>query len=531
MTLFLHCFSKGHEQLQTIALQIIGDILSAHPSLLLTATSQDEDEEASEHGLQRPLHKMFSKALKSPFPGVQSTACAALSKLMLSAPTATGSSAYTSILNRDELLRLLVTAYFDPDTANNHALRQSLSYFIPVFCHSRKENLECMGRIALPVLHWYSTLKEELDVDGEDEADSEMVSVTVVLAHIADWTDGRKLALAKHGALDADSEAAAAAADGDADVHLQVAQQALEKLLGVASREERKLHLSLLGKLHFSAGSDVEKLKTVSALVDEAVNDRIAADATARNTLLRTQTTLDKLIMALQEEDDAQEEDASRATGDRESTLLASTPAAQDDVDDTQTADVPASRSSSAQDRPSTAPSAAPSEPASPAASPRKKQQTQAQAQGRTPRRRTTTRTKAPETDADNDQENVPPPGSPTKKPAARASRSRRTTAAPVQEAADDENADDTAAAAAAPELAIRLKAQRRSTAVHEDAEEVQEQPAKRPRGRPPRASAAAAASATAATAMAEAKEAKAAPVKRSVRAGRKRTIAEQDED
>ena len=232
LTLFLHCFSKGHEELQIIAIQIIGDVLTAHSSLLIQPTQPyPGDEEAAEHqnALDKPVHKMFSKSLKSVSKQVQSTACAALSKLMLSAP-APKTAGNQSILRVSELLKLLVTAYFDPDTASNSALRQALSYFIPVYCHSRKENMECMAAIALDVLHWYMNLKEELDVEGEDEADSELVGMAVVVNHIVDWTDGRKLALARSSTLQEDGQ-------GDSSAHLELAEATLEKLLGPTSRK------------------------------------------------------------------------------------------------------------------------------------------------------------------------------------------------------------------------------------------------------------------------------------------------------
>lgn len=219
-----------------IAIQIIGDILAAHPSLLnkpLSSVEQGDAVQEQEHALHKPIHKLFSKSLKSQSAAVQSTACAALCKLMLSAPSTAHSTSgvSSSILNMEELLRLLVVAYFDPETASNTGLRQSLSYFIPVYCHSRKENMESMGSVSLTVLSWYMSLKDEMDVDGEDEAESEMVSVNVVLAHLADWTDGRKLAMARMGAFDASDDI-----EADTDVHVELAERVLEKMLGVSSR-------------------------------------------------------------------------------------------------------------------------------------------------------------------------------------------------------------------------------------------------------------------------------------------------------
>lgn len=309
LTLFIHCFTKGHEALQNIAIQIIGDILSAHPSLLAQTPTTEEnvDSTPQEHPLYKPIHKLFSKALQSPSAPIQSTACTALCKLMLSSPSAGISSGNSTILNHDELLKLVTIAYFDPETAGNPALRQGLTYFLPVYCHSRTENMERMGRIAGDVLHWCISAKEEMDVD-DDDASGEMVGLSVVVAHLVDWTDGRKLAAALSGTGEGHAE-------GDnGRVHLDLGEEILEKVLGVSSsklssiqefshaqpltkltEEERKIYISMLGKLHIPSTSPASKLERLSAQVQEALDDnKVATDATTRNTLTKVQTALAK---------------------------------------------------------------------------------------------------------------------------------------------------------------------------------------------------------------------------------------------
>lgn len=291
LPLFLHCFSKGHEQLQNISIQVIGDILASHPALLIaspqmkTEVDGNEPGEVQEHPLHRPVHKMFSKALKSPSAPLQTTACTSLSKLMLSTPSSS-SSANGSILNQDELLKLLVIAYFDPESTANPALRQALSYFIPVYCYSRRENMARMGRIALPVLGWCLSMKEEMDVEADDDASSDMVGLAVVIAHLADWTDGRKLVAATSSLGDD------AAKDADGDVHLDLAGELLEKSLGVSSKEERKTYISLLGKLYITHHSDQAKLAHVSELVQEAIAERVVTDGPSRTTLTKVEASL-----------------------------------------------------------------------------------------------------------------------------------------------------------------------------------------------------------------------------------------------
>ena len=211
------CFSKGHEELQSIAVQIIGDILSAHPSLVVVPAERLSDDASTTefHQLHKPILKLFSKAIKSPSATTQATACTALCRLSLSAPSFQRSG-NVSVLDNDELLKILTIAYFDPETIGNAALRQSLSYFLPVYCHSRAMNMAKMGRIAPSILHWCLSIKEELEVEAEDSASNEMVGLSVVVAHLVDWTDGRRLAAALGGLGSEDLS------EANSDVHLEL---------------------------------------------------------------------------------------------------------------------------------------------------------------------------------------------------------------------------------------------------------------------------------------------------------------------
>ncbi len=81
----------------------------------------------------------------------------------------------------------------------------------------------------MSVLQWCVGVKEEMDVDGENDDSGDMVGLAVVVAHLVDWTDGRKLAAALTGCGDE------AASRAGGDVHLGVAADALERMLGVCS--------------------------------------------------------------------------------------------------------------------------------------------------------------------------------------------------------------------------------------------------------------------------------------------------------
>lgn len=203
--LFTHFFSKGNAALQITALQIITDILTQHGSYLLEANAS--------------LLKVYIKALRSSTkaPEVQAAATVSVCKLMLGR-VITDSDA------SNELLRTLVVAYFDPATQSNQGVRQTLSYFLPVYCYSRQESQERMRSVAMDAFHQLFNLNENMDDEDEE---SDMVSLSIIGAHLVDWTDPRKrydpgqeLVLTDEGAKKA----------VNGDIHLDLAKDILERL-------------------------------------------------------------------------------------------------------------------------------------------------------------------------------------------------------------------------------------------------------------------------------------------------------------
>lgn len=240
LTLFLHCFAKGHAALQAIALQIITDILSTHPSLLAPVPAsggEDPDETAlttsrnEPSPLLKPVLKAFSKSLKSADADVQSTGANALSKLMLS-----------QLITEPELLKQLVIAFFDPETSGNAHLRQALSYFLPVYCHSREANAERMATVATGVIARLATLREAF-MDDEDAEEGEMVTLSTVGGLLVDWTDPRKIV----GINEKDIAIKSRLDNGDVALnvsvmtHFVLAEHILEKLVTSQTGSELKL--------------------------------------------------------------------------------------------------------------------------------------------------------------------------------------------------------------------------------------------------------------------------------------------------
>lgn len=297
---------------------------------------------------------MFSRALKATSPsGVQSVAATALSKLLLTNTfTPSGPNVPSAIQEYNEnavetLLQALVVAFFHPRTKENPALRQSLAYFFPVYCHSRVENTQHMRKVAVPVIRAvmnaaeeHYSLEAEEDSDGEiDESigDREVKTLmTGVVGMLAEWTDERRV-VGLGGERVLIGGTASSTACGW--VHLALVRDILERVLGVSagpnrcSKEERKLVFSLLSKLYIAAptapsraGSrapegDDSQFRTsvrsnsgvevsaenqelaleVKELLDQTIEEGLAGEASSRNALVKTKNSVLKILAVAQD--------------------------------------------------------------------------------------------------------------------------------------------------------------------------------------------------------------------------------------
>ncbi|KAL4791566.1 nuclear condensing complex subunit [Aspergillus venezuelensis] len=353
MTLFIHCFSKGHEPLQVTAIHILCDMLTSHPALLAPVTQPDK-EIVTPPAFQKPLLKVFARALKPSSPTtVQTAAATALSKLMLTGvftPSAANIPQAIQEYNQnaiETLLQSLVVSFFHPRTRENPALRQSLAYFFPVYCHSRPDNTQHMRKITVPVIRTilnsaeeYYSLEAEEDSDGEiDETvgDKELKALmTGVLGMLSEWTDERRVI-----GLGGERVLAGGPASSNACgfIHLELVKDILERVLGISagtnrcSKEERKLLFSLMSKLYIapptapsrSASQSLENddpfrsstrssqgasssgeispenlalAQEVKELLDQTIEEGVAADASGRNALVKVKNVVLKLLAA-----------------------------------------------------------------------------------------------------------------------------------------------------------------------------------------------------------------------------------------
>lgn len=115
------------------------------------------------------------------------------------------------LLRGRQILNHLVLAYFATETADNHELRQCLSYFIPVYCYSNPKNQRRVGNVRLylslarpsSLAFWNLTASSCLQIflqsltilkgvydDLDDKAS--MVTPLQIGLQLIDWTDPQK---------------------------------------------------------------------------------------------------------------------------------------------------------------------------------------------------------------------------------------------------------------------------------------------------------------------------------------------------
>ena len=275
-----------------------------------------EGEQDGRDVLQNQILKTFGKALKSPDAGVQATAATALAKLMLA-----------QLLTDADLLRQLVVLFFDSDTADNHTLRQGLSYFLPVYCHVLPANARRMVGVACAVVSKVAAMEEEEDEEAEAEGTATtQVKLASVGGMLVEWTDPRQAV---------PSSASSAA---PAQTHFYLAESILERLVtSQLAREERKVLLSMLGKLHLGAaaaadgsGVDGELVKSVLELLAEAQEAKVAVDASGRNVLAKLQTAMLRLVREVAEAERGGDETVLQVEDER---VVESTEVAVDDTE------------------------------------------------------------------------------------------------------------------------------------------------------------------------------------------------------
>jgi condensin complex subunit 3 len=322
LELFLACFQKGHEALQHIALEVVTDIIVSHPSLLIQPLGAADTSESPTKGGAGPRHvkpvikaylkalTMFAKPSKEAPESLALKSALALSKLLL-----------LSILPQPfvpDVLKTLILAFFNPETAVDPGFRQVLNYFLPVYCHSKRSNAMAVSSVIVPTVGKLIIVAEEA---LEEEEGQDWVGWATVAGMLADWTDGRRC-IGKDGLPETSSAPAVNVVVGELIVqepHVLLADAIVERVMAPGcGKEERKPLLSILSKLHipppYNPGRNSADFTSIPKVSEEAVlayrstlvellaqvtcalDERAAPDATSRTALVRMQTQLTKMV-------------------------------------------------------------------------------------------------------------------------------------------------------------------------------------------------------------------------------------------
>lgn len=202
-------------------------MLITHPSLLAPPIPANGESEVTEQAptvnpLLKPLTKSYLKALTLSA-HLSLTSSVAISKLLLLHILPPQTTA--------DVLKSLLLTFFNPETASNPGLRQVLSYFLPVYCHSRRENAAILARVIVPTIAKLVHVAEE----AEEDEEGEWVGWTTIVSMLADWTDSRKLVDVGKSVLE----------DVAQEPHVSLAEEILARVQNCTSKS-RKFYIGYL---------------------------------------------------------------------------------------------------------------------------------------------------------------------------------------------------------------------------------------------------------------------------------------------
>lgn len=216
--LFLQQMEEADGPLRLASVRVVFDNLTSHGvSFLCQAQIQQAGgDQAAVETVHTQMVNFLLGLLEDDDRQAQAIAAEGMAKLMLS-----------GMVEDDDALRSLVLVYMSPETSGNQALRQCLSYFLPVYCYSSSACQRRLQRVLVPTLDVLS------EVYHERESGQEMVTPIQVGMQLLDWSDHTK----------------ALYATPDVTIHLDVAIELLQSLLTKEEKDDRKVLCQLLGKL------------------------------------------------------------------------------------------------------------------------------------------------------------------------------------------------------------------------------------------------------------------------------------------
>ncbi|CAG8638769.1 14909_t:CDS:10, partial [Funneliformis caledonium] len=253
LSLFMHCVRHGHPELQAKALMVILDILFlySYPSIV------DNTNNGSE------ILDLLYDCLHQANPQVQAVAVEGISKLM-----------FTKMICEKAVLKELVMLYFDVETANNFRLRQCLSYFLPLYCHSSVENQRLMQEICVSSL-------TDLIEERRQLKDKESIPPMQIAQQLIDWTDPYKVIKSEQNEEVIDYGA-----------HADIAIDIIKELFSETNKEVRKLYSQILNKLNINESTGIIRFKKLTLLTGNLKKKKPLLDAVGRNAFNKFENSL-----------------------------------------------------------------------------------------------------------------------------------------------------------------------------------------------------------------------------------------------
>ncbi|KAG8963687.1 hypothetical protein FRC00_005396 [Tulasnella sp. 408] len=266
-TLFVQQAQVATEEIKKRCMETVFDLLMVYESEFFKA----------EHRIEMLLLQIMDQDS----PEVQAIACEGVAKLMLS-----------GIVADDRLLRSLVILYLTPETEDNQALRQCLSYFFPVYCYSSPLNQRRMQHIFLETYWHLKEYRESLDEDQE------MIPPSQITLLFVDWTDPQKAVEMKDQAPDTAVQAELASdiikalLIGKYPVQLEPDIRADLSI----SKDDKKILCQMLGRLYIPADLDNDKAHQLKILTSALTMHRPLKDTVSKNAFTKFDNALSKTL-------------------------------------------------------------------------------------------------------------------------------------------------------------------------------------------------------------------------------------------
>ncbi|KAJ7086065.1 nuclear condensing complex subunit [Mycena belliarum] len=270
------------EALRLTLVQIIVDLLMTHERMFLRPGG--DNAEKMINFLLTHLTTESNRADASP--KVLALLSTAIAKLLM-----------LNLITDEKAVRSLLTVYFSPYNADNQQLKQCLAYFAPAYSHSSAQNQRVMRKIFIRTFEELSTLREELN-----EEEKEGLNLGQITDMWLYWTNPLEV----HDPYGRPGDAGKA---GDPLVQFEMANDIIRALLKKKEipKDDTKVLVQMLGKLHIPDDVDVDKIRTLKLLIHTLNLRRPLKDTATKNAFKKFDATISKKFEKQLEDFDEEE--------------------------------------------------------------------------------------------------------------------------------------------------------------------------------------------------------------------------------